>query len=164
MRSGTSNSRVNSTCFDDISQPEKQLTNDPPPIPPKTATSNQNQVNPLDPCAPALPTAPPPIHQNKSPDHNRTSMILDSISLKGTIGDKSSITVSFNMKQDKRKITNDKPNDNETSNGENLNNLRENPISTNEQVISTSELINAVIYIDDEDDLGSPTEDEEKRQ
>ena len=151
---------VNSTCFDDINQAEKSPTNGPPPIPPKTATSNQNQTNPLDPSAPALPTTPPPIHQNKSPDHNRTSMILDSITLKGTTGDKSSITGSFNMKQDIRKITND----NETTDGENLNNSNEKPISTNEKVISTSELINAVIYIDDEDDLGSPTEDEEKRQ
>ena len=34
----------------------------------------------------------------------------------------------------------------------------------NEQVINTSELINAVIYIDDEDDLGSPTADEAQIQ
>ena len=35
-------------------------------------------------------------------------------------------------------------------------------IAVNENVMNTSDLINAVIYIDDEDDLGSPIAAEEK--
>ena len=61
-------------------------------------------------------------------------------------GDKNSISGSF-------VVNTDNSNENETK-------IKE----LKEKVINTSELINAVIYIDDEDDLGSPTADEENIQ
>ena len=73
-------------------------------------------------------------------------MILDSIAMTTNNSDKNSISGTF-------VVNNDKSNGNESM-------IKE----LNEQVVNTSELINAVIYIDDEDDLGSPTADETKIQ
>ena len=160
---------MDSPLYDDQNEPEKKhSTNEPPPIPPKTSSSNQNQINQPDSSPPALPTTPPPIHLNKSPDHNRTSMILDSIAMTSLEGDNSSSSGSFILSKEFRVNNKDKSNgkdgNNTENNTEHLDNSNAESIAVNEQVMNTSDLINAVIYIDDEDDLGSPTTAEEKSQ
>ena len=146
QRNQNNSNSIDNTSIDDPNEVEKRLRSNPPPIPPKTSASNQNPINPQDQSPPSLPNTPPPIHLNKSPDHNRTSMILDSIAMKTNTDDNNSRSGAF-------VVNTDNSNGNEST-------IKE----LNEAVINTSELINAVIYIDDEDDLGSPTADEENIQ
>ena len=131
---------------------QSQIINDfstkPPPIPPKTS-SNNHILNPPEDLGlpPALPATDPPTQGVKSEGHR--SMILNSIrdevlEGQGLSSGKDDHPANMNELTTKEKI--DSTLKQEPS-GE--------PMSINEQVIVNPDIINAVIYIDDEDDIGA---------
>ena len=131
---------------------QSQIINDfstkPPPIPPKTS-SNNHILNPPDDLSlpPALPATDPPTQGVKSEDHR--SMILNSIRdevLEGKELSSGKDDHSANVNELTTKENID-PTLKQEPSGE--------PMSINEQVIVNPDIINAVIYIDDEDDLGA---------
>ena len=135
---------------------EKNTSTEPPPIPPKTA-SNQNSLTPTDTSPPALPTTPPPIHLNRSPDSDRTSTILNSIKIDSDDEENQSLNESLPIiSKEFEDISQENHIVNDNVNNKSNNTTDRKPIDVNKQIKDTPDLINAVIYIDDEDDL-SPT-------
>ena len=118
-----------------IKSPEKSCLTKPPPIPPKTS-SNSNSLNPVDSSPPALPTTPPPFNSTKSPSIDQTSVILDSIKMSDIDAEDDVINEQAGPEE----------HDDEKS---------MKSIDLNKQAVDTLEIINAVIYIDDEDDLSA---------
>ena len=135
---------------------EKITSVEPPPIPPKTS-SNPNSLNPADPSPPALPTTPPPIHLNSSPDSDRTSEILNSMKIDGVDEENESLNESLPIfSKEFKDLSQENYIVNDNMNYKSNIATERKPIDINKQIKDTPDLINAVIYIDDEDDL-SPT-------
>ena len=134
----------------------KELT-DPPPIPPKIS-SNQSSSGLLSLSPPALPTTLPPVASNELCNIANTNVDLnhvnESIPKEGEKCVNPPMIVEIEDENqrcdnDSRNKSHEESSDKET-------------IFINEHIIDTTDIVNAVIYIDDEDDLGATASLNEK--
>lgn len=135
--------------------PEKTCSINPPPIPPKIS-SNQNQLNLGDTSLPVLTTSSPAIKSNDLPNIEPSKLAADSNKGKSVIEHTESLLEEITSSFNKLVQENDEDaSNNDEDLSQRLENNRTNELfDIDEQVMNTQSIVKTVMYID-EDDLGA---------